>query len=103
MGISINTITIYDYNDARHGTAPRPSGARRGVKKYVVEAFCVNGPEGVRAYFMEEDIVCVAAGDDGHWWLLETYHEHWLPFIIEALSQLVNREGNPVERDKKLK
>lgn len=32
------------------------------------------------------DIVHLLGGDDGHWWVMGTYHKHWLPTIKELLN-----------------
>jgi len=88
-------ITVWDYDDRMHGIS-FPLNKRERIKprspvKYEVEAWCVQGETGFRAYFFLGDQFCEANGDDGHWWLMSTCHKHWVKEIKEAI--------NAVERD----
>ncbi len=75
-------ITVYDYNDNIHG-----GHAPKDFKpvKYEVEAWCVGGDEGIRAFFFIGDMFCTADGDDGHWWLVNRCSKGWLKEIKEAI------------------
>jgi hypothetical protein len=85
-------ITVYDYNDAIHGrTFGRPS--LENPVKYEVEAWCVGGDEGMKAFFFVGDMLCMADGDDGHWWLVDTCHKHWLKEIKEAINAVKEDEA----------
>lgn len=74
-------ITVFDYEN------------KIGKGKnhfYEVEAYCVNGDEGVFAIFTFERFICLASGDDGHWWILNVYDKAWLPDIKEALDKITH-------------
>lgn len=55
----------------------------------------VGGDEGVFMVWREGKIVHLAAGDDGHWWEIGSYHEYWIPGIVEALEKEVPRGTHP--------
>ena len=81
-------IKVHDYSDARHGSSashydkdnPPP------VKTYNVEAYCVGGSEGILAYFIIDDRLYTAMGDDGHWWLTSVCSTHWVSEMVEAIK-----------------
>ena len=57
-----------------------------------VEAVCVQGKTGFKAWFPDPKNVksiIQAAGDDGHWWIENEFDSHWLPEIASKI-QLVN-------------
>jgi hypothetical protein len=90
------TITVYDYSNARHGADARHYDKNNPpeVKKFDVEAFCVGGNEGVKAYFYQGDLLYEADGDDGHWWLTGVIHCDWLREIIDALKAVEKKRKN---------
>jgi len=75
-------ITVNDYTNAMHGGHP---GTKTFHKKYEVKACCAGGREGILAFFKYNDYLCIAAGDDGHWWLIYTCHKDWFRKIKKAL------------------
>jgi hypothetical protein len=80
-------ITVYDYTDAIHG-GQIPVTEQEDVKKYEVEAWCLQGETGFRAYFYIDDMLCEAHGDDGHWWLIGRMHKHWLAEFKETVNSI---------------
>ena len=81
-------ITVWDYHDAMHGSAPWHYDPERKPDKYEVDAWCVQGSDGFFAYFYIGDKFCMASGDDGHWWLLYTCHAHWVHEFKEAMESV---------------
>lgn len=77
-------ITVWDYTDAVHGGRYIPKDWK--PVKYEVEAWCVQGETGFRAYFYTDDGFCEAHGDDGHWWLVGRCHKHWVKEIKEVIN-----------------
>ena len=65
-------IVVYDY-----GTVLHP---KKEPVKLEVEAWCLKGTEGFRAYFFlpNSDLLYEAHGDDGHWWLVGCMNKYWL-------------------------
>lgn len=58
-----------------------------------VEAVCVGGVDGVRAYFIHPnrpELIVFADGDDGHWWVNNTIHRHWIPGLIMAMQTVIS-------------
>ena len=84
-------IRVYDYNDAVHGSMPWHGTYSKDAEPevYDVEAWCVGGPEGIRAFFLMDDIMYCASGDDGHWWLVERMHKDWIPKIKDTIDEMV--------------
>ena len=83
-------ITVYDYTDAIHGSAPwLPQDLMKPVR-YDVDAWCVQGEYGIFAFFYTEDKkhFCMASGDDGHWRLLYVCHPHWVHEFKEAMESV---------------
>ncbi len=85
-------IKVTDYSDARHGTAPWHYDKNNPpwTKEYNVEAYCVGGEEGILAYFIIDDMLYTARGDDGHWWLAGVTSIHWIPEMVEAIKAINN-------------
>lgn len=54
----------------------------------------VAGKEGVFAVWRVGEIIYFAAGDDGSWWEIGSYHEHWIPQITRVLNEIIQKEGN---------
>lgn len=87
-------ITVYDNDnilDTNRGGMPR---------KLTVNAVCVGGDDGVRAYFPHPDkvnLMCEAGGDDGHWWMIGTIGNDWVEEIINGLK-LYNKDPIVVKR-----
>lgn len=90
-------IRVYDYHDAEHGTAPWNSMGKRLVDEEPnvmdVDAWCVGGPQGIRAFFIKDDMLYCASGDDGHWWLVERMHKSWLAKIKDTINEIVLEEN----------
>jgi len=84
-------ITVFDYADARHGSAACHYNFLHPpkVKTYEVEAWCVGGDTGVRAYWVQEERLFVAHGDDGHWWLDSVIGANWVSEMLEAMEEAV--------------
>ena len=70
-------ITVWDYYDVQHGGSPYQREALEPVK-YDVEAWCLQGDEGFRAFFIINETLYEAHGDDGHWWLVGRMSIYWL-------------------------
>ena len=51
-----------------------------------IEAYCVGGREGARAYWLEGDLICSASGDDGSWWETDCINLSWLDQMFEAMG-----------------
>ncbi len=73
-------ITVYDYQ--KH----MPEWEKLQPIKHEVEAWCVGGDEGIRAFFFIDNMFCTAGGDDGHWWLVDICDKAWLKEIKEAIN-----------------
>jgi hypothetical protein len=80
-------ITVYDYTDAIHGGIA-PVKHKQYVKKYEVEAWCLQGQTGFVAYFYMGDTLYEAHGDDGHWRLVGRMHKHWLKELKETVNSI---------------
>jgi hypothetical protein len=83
-------ITVWDYEDKLHGIT-FPANNRKQIKPgypigYEVEAWCVGGDEGIKAFFFIDNMFCMANGDDGHWWFVDRCHENWLEEIKDAIN-----------------
>jgi len=74
-------ITVYDYTPCKTNENTKPI-------KYEVKAHCVGGKYGVRAYFILNDKMYEAQGDDGHWWLVGTISKSWIKEIMDTISSL---------------
>jgi len=74
-------ITVYDYTPCKSNENVEPT-------KYEVKAHCVGGKYGVRAYFILNDKIYEAQGDDGHWWLTGTIDKSWIKEIMDTISSL---------------
>lgn len=74
-------IDVWDYNNTVHG-----GRIAKEPVKYKVDAWCVGGDEGIRAFFFIDEYFCVAEGDDGHWWIISVCHVDWLEEIKEAIN-----------------
>jgi hypothetical protein len=81
-------ITVWDYYDVLHGKCPWHNSEHVDIQKYEVEAWCVQGETGFRAFFYLGDQFCEATGDDGHWWLLKTMHKHWVKEFKEVVEEI---------------
>jgi len=88
-------ITVFDYSDATHNASARHYDKDNPPKvvEYNVEAYCVGGDEGVRAYFIKDGCLYSAHGDDGHWWLTSIIGLGWVPEMIEALEVIVEESS----------
>jgi len=84
-------ITVYDYYDARHNSSPSHYDKENPpeVIRYDVDAYCVQGDEGFRAFWIQDDQLYTAHGDDGHWWLNSVMAAHWAPEMAEALLETI--------------
>lgn len=57
-----------------------------------VNAFCVNGNDGVFAVFripIDPELVGFANGDDGHWQISSVFHEVWLKNIATTITMII--------------
>ena len=83
-------IRVFDYTDAFHGgdLSQYDINNPPEVIHYDVEAYCVDGPEGVMAFFIMGGSVWEARGDDGHWWLVSVCGSAWWREGIEALQAM---------------
>lgn len=81
-------ITVYDYYNRMHGGTNRCvcETENHVPIKYEVEAWCVQGNTGFKAYFYIGDLFCEANVDDGHWWLMSVCDKHWVKEIKEAIN-----------------
>jgi hypothetical protein len=57
-------------------------------KRYDVEAWCLQGELGFRAFFYVDDMLYEAAGDDGYWYVLYTMHKAWLNKFKEVVNAI---------------
>lgn len=81
-------IKVYDNQDAVHGGAPQHWDTSQ-QKIYEVEAYCVDGEEGIFALFdnpIGDGSVCLASGDDGMWNIDYNFAKHYIPEFIEMLK-----------------
>lgn len=87
-------ITVFDYSDARHNSSARHYDKNNPpeVVEYSVEAWCVGGDEGVRAYWVQDSKLYTAHGDDGHWWLDGTIAVAWAPEMVKAMEATINEK-----------
>lgn len=81
-------ITVYDYYDAIHGSCPWHNNELENPVKYEVEAWCVQGETGFRAFFYIDDKFCEAHGDDGSWWLVSTMNKYWVKEFKEVVNSI---------------
>ena len=84
-------ITVYDYIDARHGGSTSQDNTKALQEPpvvYEVDAVCVGGEDGIRAYWVTDNFMYEAYGDDGHWWLVSVTHVDWLHEITACLTVL---------------
>lgn len=86
-------ITVYDY--PRDDTAP--------PEKIDVEAWCVGGEAGVRAYFFWNGLFCTAVGDDGHWRLVTRMAPRWVDECTQAMLALQVEYETRLKRKSKRK
>lgn len=85
-------ITVWDYDDSAHGSTPCRKELAKPVR-YDVEAWCVQGETGFLAFFIKDDMLYEAHGDDGHWWLIGRFHIHWLDEIKKVVSSIEQEGG----------
>ena len=78
-------ITVWDYYDVQHGGSPYQREVLEPVR-YDVEAWCLQGETGFRAFFIINETLYEAHGDDGHWWLVGRMNVHWLKEYKETLD-----------------
>ena len=86
-------IIVWDYRNNMHGwpvSLPPPENFE--PVEYEVEAWCVGGSEGIKAFFFIDNMICMADGDDGHWWLVDRFHMHWIHEIEEAVHAAAEEE-----------
>ncbi len=85
-------ITVYDYSNARHNASASHYDKNNPpeVVEFNVEAWCVGGDEGVQAYWIQDDTMYTAHGDDGHWWLDSTIAVGWAKEMAEAIEGAIS-------------
>ena len=81
-------ITVYQYNDIGQ-LSPKPYTKQKNIKKYEIEAWCVGGIEGILAFFFYGKYFYIAAGDDGHWWIIYHCHKDWFKNIKKTFKRMV--------------
>lgn len=82
-------ITVWDYHGARNGAAPWHYQKGTDAFKFEVDAYCVGGKAGVRAFWKEGDIMYEAHGDDGYWYLVGVISVYWVPGMIESMTEVL--------------
>jgi len=87
-------ITVWDYNDAIHGGQHFEKGLKEKPVKYEVDAWCVGGNYGIKAFFFIKNMLCMADGDDGHWWMVDSCHMNWVSEIKEAIECIAKEEAD---------
>ena len=93
-------ITVYDYHGAMNGCAPWHYKPGNHVDKYEVNAWCVQGEEGFRAFFFIGEMLCEAHGDDGHWWLIGVMNKHWLKEFQSVVASIKDPNEGLNDREK---
>lgn len=89
-------ITVWDYNGVSIGKGHNGPALEQPIK-FEVDAWCLAGETGFIAYFILEDILYEAHGDDGHWWLSNTMSIHWLPElkkVVQSIEPIDKNEGD---------
>lgn len=101
-------IVVWDYCDARHGGNPS-QGMDTDPVKFEVNAWCLQGETGFRAFFIIDETLYEAHGDDGHWWLVGRMNVYWLEEYKQTLdaveippSALYSMRRKAVERCEKI-
>jgi len=84
-------ITVWDYQDNMHAGSNHVPENFEPVK-YEVEAWCVGGDLGIKAFFFIDNRICMADGDDGAWWLVDAFHMHWIHEIEETIHAVAEEE-----------
>jgi hypothetical protein len=75
-------ITVWDYeNKIEHRWPKEPV-------KLEVDAWCVQGVDGFRAWFWHGDLLVEAHGDDGHWWVVGCLNKYWLKEFQEVVAAI---------------
>jgi hypothetical protein len=87
-------IRVYDYYDAYHGGNPQNAYDNADTKIYEVDAWCVGGATGIHAFFILDDRVCFASGDDGFWTFTGRMGKQWVSRYKEAFDELAKEVGN---------
>ena len=89
-----NRITVYDYSGARFGASNWQIAKylKQEPVKYDVDAYCVGGDEGIQAYWVQDNTLYIANGDDGHWWLIGIVGTSWTLETIAALNSTLKAE-----------
>jgi len=87
-------ITVYDYQDATHNASVWQYDSNNPPEtiKYEVDAWCVGGKYGIKAFFIRDGLCYEAAGDDGHWWLVVVFSAEWLEEMIKVLTKVKNKQ-----------
>jgi hypothetical protein len=80
-------ITVWDYTNAIHG-GTTPVTKKEDVGEYEVDAWCVGGEEGIKAYFYMGNLFCTAHGDDGHWWLVGRMGKQWVKEMKKVVAAI---------------
>ena len=92
--MSTHRITVYDYEGISVGAPQhmREEYRQKEPLKYEVDAWCLGGEEGFRAWFIIGDTFYEAAGDDGHWWLVGTMNAYWVAKFKETVASIEVRD-----------
>jgi hypothetical protein len=79
--INKTKITVYDYGTfTHHRTEP--------IVYKDVDAWCLQGETGFLAFFIIDDTLFEAHGDDGHWWVAGRMHTHWIDELKEVVMSI---------------
>ena len=87
-------IKVSDCQDAVHGGAPWHADLST-QKVYEVEAYCMDGKEGIFALFdnpIGDGTLCLASGDDGCWNIDHSFSKHYIPEIVEMFKSYQSGE-----------
>lgn len=93
----LRKINVHDYRDVWNEGSDSIKESK-DIKTFVVEAYCLHD---FLAFFYFEDKICIAAGDDDHWWLIETLPQEWVEEIKELVSEIEVKKIRQRRRRKK--
>ena len=84
-------ITVYDYAGVRFGCAAHQDSSHYTSQEPFIfepDAKVVGGIDGVRAYWVENEMLYTAHGDDGHWWLGSVINATWMTAMVSAMKSV---------------
>ena len=88
--MNTHRIKVYDYDGSRFGSMPwhKQMYLDKEPHAFEVDAWCLGGEEGFRAWFIVDGTLYEAHGDDGHWWLVSTMSTHWIAKLKETVASI---------------